>query len=54
MFDEVLVTGEISIHTLAWRVTYMWRIRTEVKKNFNPHPRVEGDLLRRLWGILKS
>ena len=34
----------ISIHTLAWRVTHGHDCDNRRISNFNPHPRVEGDV----------
>ena len=34
---------DISIHTLAWRVTITAEAVEYFLKDFNPHPRVEGD-----------
>ncbi len=45
---------DISIHTLAWRVTRIIPISSAIPINFNPHPRVEGDFISRLLRIPNS
>ena len=46
-FRAMEMVEEISIHTLAWRVTGRRLSPRRAKTHFNPHPRVEGD--RNIW-----
>ena len=41
--ESIYQGRKISIHTLAWRVTYSNRQPIQRPQDFNPHPRVEGD-----------
>ena len=42
--DDMTTRREISIHTLAWRVTGPRPDIVHIARDFNPHPRVEGDI----------
>ena len=42
-YDSVKKSRQISIHTLAWRVTQILGRMAQRRQHFNPHPRVEGD-----------